>query len=200
MDPLAELVKLDPKSIGVGQYQHDVDEFALKRGLDDTVVSCVNRVGVELNTASKQLLSYVSGLGPALAANIVAYRNENGPSAPARTCSRSPPRPQGLRTMRRLPAHSRRRTPARRQRRPPRTLRTRRHHRPDLGCGVQDLLRDPSLRSRIQPEKYVTEPSVCPPSRTFSTNSPAPDAIRASSSRSSPSRKASKKWRTSSRA
>jgi uncharacterized protein len=63
MDPLAELVKLDPKSIGVGQYQHDVDPNALQRGLDDVVVSCVNRVGVELNTASKQLLSYVSGPG-----------------------------------------------------------------------------------------------------------------------------------------
>ncbi|HOW68399.1 MAG TPA: helix-hairpin-helix domain-containing protein, partial [Verrucomicrobiota bacterium] len=79
MDPLAELVKLDPKSIGVGQYQHDVDPSALKNSLDDVVMSCVNRVGVELNTASKQLLSYVSGLGPALAANIVAYRNEHGP-------------------------------------------------------------------------------------------------------------------------
>lgn len=79
MDPLAELVKLDPKSIGVGQYQHDVDPNALQRGLDDVVVSCVNRVGVELNTASKQLLSYVSGLGPSLAANIVSHRNEHGP-------------------------------------------------------------------------------------------------------------------------
>ncbi|MEM7509509.1 MAG: Tex family protein, partial [Bacteroidota bacterium] len=79
MDPLAELVKLDPKSIGVGQYQHDVDQNALKKSLDDTVVSCVNNVGVEVNTASKQLLTYVSGLGPALAQNIVNYRNENGP-------------------------------------------------------------------------------------------------------------------------
>lgn len=79
MDPLAELVKLDPRSIGVGQYQHDVDQAALKRGLDDTVISCVNRVGVELNTASKELLSYVSGVGPQLAGNIVAFRNENGP-------------------------------------------------------------------------------------------------------------------------
>ncbi len=70
--------KLDPKSIGVGQYQHDVDQGALKRSLDDVVVSCVNGVGVELNTASKQLLAYVSGLGPALAENIVNYRNENG--------------------------------------------------------------------------------------------------------------------------
>ncbi|NBV87623.1 MAG: RNA-binding transcriptional accessory protein, partial [Verrucomicrobia bacterium] len=79
MDPLAELVKLDPKSIGVGQYQHDVDQNALKRSLDDVVVSCVNRVGVELNTASKNLLAYVSGLNARTAASIVAHRDENGP-------------------------------------------------------------------------------------------------------------------------
>jgi protein Tex len=78
MDPLAELVKIDPKSIGVGQYQHDVEQRALKNSLDDTVISCVNAVGVELNTASKQLLSYVSGLNSTLAENIVAFRNENG--------------------------------------------------------------------------------------------------------------------------
>jgi uncharacterized protein len=78
MDPLAELVKIDPKSIGVGQYQHDVDQNKLQLSLDDTVVSCVNAVGVELNTASKQVLAYVSGLGPQLAQNIVDYRNEHG--------------------------------------------------------------------------------------------------------------------------
>lgn len=78
MDPLAELVKIDPQSIGVGQYQHDVNQTLLKRSLDDVVVSCVNSVGVEVNTASKQLLSYVSGLNATTAANIVAYRNENG--------------------------------------------------------------------------------------------------------------------------
>lgn len=79
MDPLAELVKLDPKSIGVGQYQHDVDQYALKRTLDDTVISSVNKVGVEVNTASKQLLSYVAGLNESIATNIVAHRQENGP-------------------------------------------------------------------------------------------------------------------------
>lgn len=79
MDPLAELVKIDPKSIGVGQYQHDVDQNALKQGLDDIVISCVNAVGVDVNTASKELLSYVSGLGPVLAKNIVQFRDENGP-------------------------------------------------------------------------------------------------------------------------
>src|SRR5207237_6401125 len=78
MDPLAELVKIDPKSIGVGQYQHDVDQTKLQTSLDDTVISCVNAVGVELNTASKQILAYVSGLGPQLAQNIVEYRNQNG--------------------------------------------------------------------------------------------------------------------------
>ncbi len=78
MDPLAELVKIDPKSIGVGQYQHDVDQTALKNSLDDTVISCVNLVGVEVNTASKELLMYVSGLGPTLAQNIVDYRNLYG--------------------------------------------------------------------------------------------------------------------------
>ncbi len=78
MDPLAELVKLDPKSIGVGQYQHDVDQTLLKKGLDDVVMSCVNSVGVELNTASSELLSFVSGVGPQLATNIVDYRNEHG--------------------------------------------------------------------------------------------------------------------------
>lgn len=79
MDPLAELVKIDPKSIGVGQYQHDVDQQALKNSLDDTVISAVNKVGVEVNTASKELLTYVSGLGPVLAQNIIAFRQEFGP-------------------------------------------------------------------------------------------------------------------------
>ena len=77
-DPLAELVKIDPKSIGVGQYQHDVDQAALKRSLDDVVTTCVNRVGVEVNSASKELLTYVSGLGPTLAKNIVSQRGAKG--------------------------------------------------------------------------------------------------------------------------
>jgi uncharacterized protein len=79
MDPLSELVKIDPKSIGVGQYQHDVDQSDLKQSLDDTVISCVNSVGVDVNRASAQLLTYVSGLGPQLASNIVMYREQNGP-------------------------------------------------------------------------------------------------------------------------
>jgi uncharacterized protein len=79
MDPLAELVKIDPRSIGVGQYQHDVDQSALKKKLDEVVEGCVNFVGVDVNTASKALLAYVSGLGPKLADAVMKYRNENGP-------------------------------------------------------------------------------------------------------------------------
>lgn len=90
MDPLAELVKIDPKSIGVGQYQHDVDQQKLQHTLNDTIVSCVNAVGVELNTASKQILSYVSGLGPALAQQIVKYRKENGPFSSRRELKKVP--------------------------------------------------------------------------------------------------------------
>ena len=78
MDPLAELVKIDPKSVGVGQYQHEVNQVLLKNALDDVIVSCVNTVGVDLNTASPYLLSYVSGLGISIAENIVLYRTENG--------------------------------------------------------------------------------------------------------------------------
>ncbi len=158
MDPLAELVKLDPKSIGVGQYQHDVDQPALKRGLDDTVISCVNRVGVELNTASKQLLSYVSGLGPALAANIVTHRNEHGPFRSRRELlkvARLGPKAfeqcAGFLRIRDAGnpldasgVHPERYEVVDRMAR-------------DLGCDVSGLVRDGSLRSRIQPEKYVTE-------------------------------------------
>ena len=158
MDPLAELVKLDPKSIGVGQYQHDVDQNALRRSLDDTVVSCVNSVGVELNTASKHLLGYVSGLNSRTAAGIVEHRDKNGPFAsrkellkvaglgpkayeqaagflrirdgsnPLDASSVHPERYSLLDTIAR-----------------------------DLGCGVTDLLRDGALRNKIVPQKYVTD-------------------------------------------
>jgi len=119
MDPLAELVKIDPKSIGVGQYQHDVDQSKLKQGLDDTVMNCVNRVGVEVNTASKQILTYVSGLGPNLSKNIVEYRNQNGPFKSRQELRKSPvwgPRPLNKRPascvyMTRKPAGFQRYTP-----------------------------------------------------------------------------------------
>lgn len=103
---LAELVKIDPKSIGVGQYQHDVDQTKLKHSLDQTVELCVNAVGVNVNTASKNLLTYVSGLGPTLAQNIVDYRRENG-AFTSRAQLKKVPRlgPADLHAVRRLPAH-----------------------------------------------------------------------------------------------
>ncbi len=122
-DPLAELVKIDPKSIGVGQYQHDVTGSKLERSLDAVVEDAVNAVGVDVNTASKPLLARVSGITDALAGAIVAHRDDDGrvphPRAPA---GRAPARPQGVRAVRRLPADPRRRQPARRVRRAPRGL------------------------------------------------------------------------------
>ena len=122
-DPLAELVKIDPKSIGVGQYQHDVTEGKLSRSLDAVVEDCVNAVGVDLNTASQPLLARVSGVTPGLAAAIVARRDAEGPFATRQAADPgAPARPEGLRAVRRVPAHPRRRRPARRLRRAPRGL------------------------------------------------------------------------------
>ncbi|MFD2597425.1 Tex family protein [Sphingobacterium corticis] len=158
MDPLAELVKIDPKSIGVGQYQHDVDQNKLQQALDDTVMSCVNAVGVELNTASKQILSYVSGLGPALAQQIVNYRKENGPFSSRAELKKVP----------RLGAKAFEQSAG--------FLRIRQAKHPldasavhperyalvekmakDLKANVQDLLRDEQLRQQINPKNYVSE-------------------------------------------
>ena len=158
MDPLAELVKLDPKSIGVGQYQHDVDQTALRHSLDDVVVSCVNGVGVELNTASKQLLAYVSGLGPALAANIVAYRNENGPFK-SRAELKKVPR-LGEKAFDQAAGFLRIRNgthPLEASAVHPESYEIVDHMAKDLNCSVNDLLRDASLRQKIQLPKYVTE-------------------------------------------
>ncbi|MDH4374496.1 MAG: Tex family protein [Verrucomicrobiota bacterium] len=157
MDPLAELVKLDPKSIGVGQYQHDVDPNALQRGLDDVVVSCVNRVGVELNTASKQLLSYVSGLGPSLAANIVSHRNEHGPFRSRKELlkvSRLGPKAfeQCAGFLRIHEAEN----PLDSSAVHPERYELVDAMASDLGCAVSDLVRDGGLRGKIRPEKYVT--------------------------------------------
>ena len=157
MDPLAELVKIDPKSIGVGQYQHDVDQSLLKQSLDDIVISCVNSVGVEVNTASKQLLTYVSGLGPQLAQNIIDYRNENGPFK-----SR-----QELKKVSRLGAKAFEQAAG--------FLRIRDAVNPldssavhpesyhvvdamaaDVGCSVADLMKDESLRIKIRLQNYVS--------------------------------------------
>ena len=158
MDPLAELVKLDPKSIGVGQYQHDVDQGALKHSLDDVVISCVNGVGVELNTASKQLMAYVSGLGPALAANIVAYRNENGPFK-SRADLKKVPR-LGGKAYEQAAGFLRIRDgeqPLDSSAVHPESYEIVDRMAKDLNCSVKDLLRDAGLRQKIQLPKYVTE-------------------------------------------
>ena len=158
MDPLAELVKLDPKSIGVGQYQHDVDQSALKRSLDDVVISCVNGVGVELNTASKQLLAYVSGLGPALAASIVNFRNENGPFK-SRADLKKVPR-LGEKAFEQAAGFLRIRDgahPLDASAVHPESYELVDRMAKDLHCSVGDLLRDAGVRQKIQLPKYVTE-------------------------------------------
>ncbi len=166
MDPLAELVKLDPKSIGVGQYQHDVDQSALKRSLDDTVVSSVNGVGVELNTASKQLLSYVSGLNTAIAAAIVARRNEKGPfksRADLKEVPRLGPKAfeQAAGFLRiRDAAHPLDASAVHPERYP-----LVEKMAADLGATVADLVRDSKLRAKIKLEAYTT-PEVGLPTLT----------------------------------
>ncbi|HEX7486566.1 MAG TPA: Tex family protein [Vicinamibacterales bacterium] len=158
VDPLSELVKLDPKSIGVGQYQHDVDQPSLKNGLDDVVVSCVNGVGVELNTASKQLLSYVSGLGPSLAGKIVAHRNERGAYRSRQDLLRVPR--LGPKAFEQCAGFLRIRGgdhPLDASAVHPESYGIVDRMAGDLGCEVGDLLRDASLRARIVPEKYVTD-------------------------------------------
>ena len=157
MDPLAELVKIDPKSIGVGQYQHDVEQRALKHSLDDTVVSCVNAVGVELNTSSKKLLSYVSGLNPTLAENIVAYRNEHGPFA-SRMELKNVPRlgekafEQAAGFIRVHGAKHPLDSSAVHPERYPLVERM----AADLGCTVQDLLDREDLRKKLDLTKYIS--------------------------------------------
>jgi uncharacterized protein len=158
MDPLAELVKLDPKSIGVGQYQHDVDQSALKRSLDDVVMSCVNGVGVEVNTASKQLLAYVSGLGPVLAANVVSYRNEHGPFK-SRAELKHVPR-LGEKAFEQAAGFLRIREgeqPLDASAVHPESYELVGRMAKDLNCSVSDLIRDARLRQTIQLPKYVTE-------------------------------------------
>ncbi|CAG1771596.1 partial Protein YhgF, partial [uncultured bacterium] len=158
MDPLAELVKIEPKSIGVGQYQHDVDQGVLKRSLDDVVISCVNLVGVEVNTASKQLLMYVSGLGPQLGKNIVEYRNEHGPfrsREDLKKVSKLGPRAfeqaagflrigDGENPLDRSAVH-------------PESYHIVNAMAQDGGCSILDLMRDENLRNRIDLTKYVKD-------------------------------------------
>jgi uncharacterized protein len=157
MDPLAELVKIDPKSIGVGQYQHDVDQSLLKQSLDDVVSSCVNSVGVEVNTASKQLLTYVSGLGPQLAQNIIDYRNENGPFE-SRRQFRKVPR-LGAKAFEQAGGFLRIRDAVNLL--DSSAVHPESYHvvdamAADVGGSVMDLMRDKSLRAKVRLPDYVT--------------------------------------------
>lgn len=158
MDPLAELVKIDPQSIGVGQYQHDVDQNKLQTSLDDTVMSCVNAVGVELNTASKQILAYVSGLGPQLAQNIVAYRDLHGAfknrlalKKVARLGDKAFEQAAGFLRIRNSDhpldasaVHPERYDLVEKMAK-------------DLNCKVQDLLKEETLRKQIDLKNYISE-------------------------------------------
>ena len=157
MDPLAELVKIDPKSIGVGQYQHDVDQSLLKERLDDVVMSCVNSVGVNLNTAGKYLLMYVSGIGPVLADNIVGYREEHGPFRSRRellSVSRL-----GAKAFEQCAGFLRIRggdDPLDDSAVHPESYGVVRRMASDLGVGVSQLIRNEALINKIVPENYVS--------------------------------------------
>lgn len=158
MDPLAELVKIDPKAIGVGQYQHDVDQSRLKKGLDDMVISCVNKVGVEVNTASKQLLSYVSGLGPQLAKNIISYREEKG-AFKSRAELKKVPR-LGPKAFEQAAGFLRIRdskNPLDASAVHPESYDIVKKMAQDLDCTVSELIKKPELRKSIKLENYVSE-------------------------------------------
>ena len=162
-DPLAELVKIDPKAIGVGQYQHDVNQAELKRRLDDVVTSCVNAVGVELNTASEQLLTYVSGLGPVLARNIVAWRAEHGPFASRRALLDVPR--LGPKAFEQAAGFVRVRGgahPLDASAVHPESYPLVERMARDLNASVADLLADPGLRARIDVRRYAAEGAGLP--------------------------------------
>lgn len=158
MDPLAELVKIDPKSIGVGQYQHDVDQTRLKESLEQTVESVVNHVGVDVNTASKHLLTYISGLGPTLAQNIVDYRAANGAFPNRKALLRVPK--MGAKTFEQSAGFLRvtdSDMPLDNSAVHPEAYPVVEQMARDLGCTVADLLKDKNLRSKINPEKYISK-------------------------------------------
>jgi len=157
-DPLAELVKIDPKSIGVGQYQHDVDQSLLKNKLDEVVGSCVNAVGVELNSASKQLLTYVSGLGPALAQNIVEYRNENGPFRSRKELLKVPR--MGEKVFEQSAGFLRIRdgaNPLDKSSVHPESYHVVEKMAADVGCAIDELMTSKELRKQIKLVNYVTD-------------------------------------------
>ena len=158
MDPLAELVKIDPKSIGVGQYQHDVEQTALKKSLDDTVASCVNRVGVELNTASKQLLSYVAGLNSRTAGNIVAHRDEHGAfQTRAELLKVSGLGPKAYEQAAGFLRIRDAQNPLDTSGVHPERYSLVERMAADLGCSVVELISDDAKRTRIDRQKYVTD-------------------------------------------
>ena len=166
MDPLAELVKIDAKSIGVGQYQHDVDQTLLKKSLDQTVESCVNLVGVNLNTASRHLLTYISGLGPALAQNIVDYRTENGPFSSRKELLKVPR--MGAKAFEQCAGFLRipqAKNPLDNSAVHPESYPIVEQIAKDLSCTVDELIKSKELRSRIDIKKYVT-PTVGLPTLT----------------------------------
>ena len=158
MDPLAELVKIDPKAIGVGQYQHDVDQTALKKSLDQTVELCVNLVGVNVNTASKHLLTYVSGLGPTLAQNIVTYRTEHGPFTSRKALMQVPRMgakafeqsagflriPDGEHPLDNSAVH-------------PESYAIVERMANDLGCTVEELIAQKELKRKLDLKRYLTD-------------------------------------------
>ncbi len=158
MDPLAELVKIDPKSIGVGQYQHDVDQTKLKHSLDQTVELCVNAVGVDVNTASKNLLTYVSGLGPVLAQNIVDYRKENGPFTSRAQLKKvphlGPSAFQQCAGFLRIPGAK---NPLDASAVHPESYPIVEKMAQDCGCTVVDLIKDPAERKKVNINKYVSK-------------------------------------------
>jgi protein Tex len=157
MDPLAELVKIDPKSIGVGQYQHDVDQQKLQKSLDDVVISCVNAVGVEVNTSSKHLLNYVSGLGPQLAQNIVDYRTENGPFKSRKELLNV--KRMGARAFEQSAGFLRIRNaenPLDASAVHPESYHVVEKMSKDLGCNVKELISDENKCKEIKLEKYIT--------------------------------------------
>ncbi|MDR0940236.1 MAG: RNA-binding transcriptional accessory protein [Mediterranea sp.] len=166
MDPLAELVKIDPKSIGVGQYQHDVDQGRLKRALDQTVVNCVNRVGVNLNTAGSFLLTYISGLGPQLAKNIVEYRAANGPFASRKELMKVPR--MGAKAFEQCAGFLRvtdAKNPLDNTAVHPESYPVVERMASDLGCTVSELIADKALRQRVDVNTYVT-PTIGLPTLT----------------------------------
>ena len=158
MDPLAELVKIDPKSIGVGQYQHDVNQTRLAESLQQTVESVVNRVGVDVNTASKHILTYISGLGPALAQNIVNYRSENGPFKSRKELLKVPK--MGAKTYEQAAGFLRVTNsdmPLDNSAVHPESYPIVERMAKDMGCKVSDLMSNASLREKIDLKRYVTE-------------------------------------------